>query len=56
MIQILYEFDRKIGIIRDDTASKIIQWTDAVAEIIVVAVDVYLAILFLSIIQFYIKH
>jgi hypothetical protein len=55
-IQILYEFDRKIGIISDESASKIIQWTDAVAEIVVVAVDVYLAILFLSIIQFYIKH
>jgi len=50
MIQILYEFDRKIGIISDESISIIIRWSDAVAEIVMVVVDVYIAILFLNII------
>jgi hypothetical protein len=55
-IQILYEIDQKTGILGDLSLRKIIRWSDAVAEIVVVVVDLYVAVLFLNIIQFYIKH
>ena len=31
-------------------------WSDAVAEIVIVVLDIYMALLFLNIIRFYIKY
>lgn len=55
-IQIIFEIEQKIGIITDLSLRKIIRWSDAVAEIVIVVLDIYMALLFLNILQFYINH
>ncbi len=55
-IQTLFEIEWEISFIGVERLLKILQWCDAASFMVIVVLDIYIAILFLNIIQFYVKH